>query len=355
MYKASIIVSIDNSFPIINNFFNSLFSNISKKDFEILVVNDACSDLQTITYVQELNTEGKIDTFINLKSKNGFGKANNIGVTHSSTECLIFMNSDIIIVDDILYQLVNVYLHKKYAAIQPLLLYPQTERIQSAGHVFATYFNRHYLENNSIRIFTDNAPIIRQSLTLAFCVVDKKLFFEAGGFNEFYYNGYEGMELILKISQKNKCALLPNLKAYHVRSVAIKNATFSEEQKIPYFWCNCTDIINNDFIESIQKYFSSEIKESVYLSIQLTSLDLYSEVKQAGINISENVLLLQDGKIELFSLLPYSYLHTPTPLLFLCDNFMQLKNNSLWIKLRNSESDLIIDACGNVFHLKELQ
>ena len=331
MYKASIIVSIDNSFPIINNFFNSLFSNISKSDFEILVINDACSDLQTVTYIHDLKAEGKIDTFIDLKNKNGFGKANNIGVEQSSTECLIFMNSDIIIVDDILYQLVDIYSQKEYAAIQPLLLYPQTERIQSAGHIFATYFNRHYLENNSIERLPNNEPIIRQSLTLAFCVVDKHLFFEAGRFNEFYYNGYEGMELILKISQKYKCVLLPHLKAYHVRSVAIKNTTFSEEQKIPYFWCNCNDIIKNDFVTSIQKYISAKSYNHTYLSIQLTSLDLYSEVKQAGINISENILLLYDGHIELFSSLPYLYLHTPTPLLFLCDNFMQLNNTHISI------------------------
>lgn len=304
MYKASIIVSIDNSFPIIDNFFSSLFSNISKEDFEIIVINDACSDWNTITYLNKLKAEHSIDIFINLNKKNGFGRANNIGVNNSSTECLIFMNSDIIIIDDILYKLVNIYYQKEFAAIQPLLLYPQTERIQSAGHVFATYFNRHYLENNTIDVISENTPIIRQSLTLAFCIIDKQSFIDAGYFNEFYYNGYEGMELILKISQKHHCALIPYLKAYHVRSVAIKESTFDEEQKIPYFWCNCREIIKNDFISSVQAKIPQRLFDNFYISIQLTSLDLFSEVIQCGIHITENILLLRSGHIELFSSLP---------------------------------------------------
>ena len=79
-------------------------------------------------------------------------------------------------------------------------------------------------------------------------------------FNEFYYNGYEGMELILKISQKYECALIPNLHAYHVRSVAVKNTTFDEEQKIPYFWCKCINLIKNDFISFIHLYSLPPVK-----------------------------------------------------------------------------------------------
>lgn len=354
MKKASIIISVDNSFSIINNFFEMLFSHINRNDFEIIVVNDCCLNIKTISYLQDLAQKKLLDCLVMLDRKHGFGKANNIGVDKSTTDCLIFMNSDIIITDNILEQLVAIYYQKKYIAFQPLLLYPQTKHIQSAGHIFATYFNKHALENNSSEIFNVQTPINRQSLTLAFCVIDKQAFNNAGGFDEFYYNGYEGLELILKINQLGKCVLIPYLHAYHVRSVAVKNTTFDEEQKIPYFWCKCIDMIQNDFVPFIRQYIPEDAYSKFYMGIQLTTLDLLTEVRNAGLHVEENLLLIQNGSIELFSILPFTYIKTPTPLLFLCDNFTQLKNNALWIQLRNNESDLIVDSNGNVKKLKTL-
>ena len=80
----------------------------------------------------------------------------------------------------------------------------------------------------------------------------------------------------------------------------------------------------------------------------MTSFDIISEVKNAGLHIAESILMIQQGNIELFSILPFSYLKTPSTLLFLCDNFQQLQNNILWVKLRFNKKDLIIDANGNV-------
>lgn len=354
MKKASIIISVDNTFAIVSNFFEMLFLHISRDLFEIIVIDDFCSDIQAMAYINKLAQNGLIDILISLKSKNGFGKANNIGVRNSTTNCLIFMNSDIIINNDILDHLVEIYYNKEFAAFQPLLLYPQTQYIQSAGHIFATYFNKHSLENNTVDILTKKEPIIRQALTLAFCVIDKESFYEADGFDEFYYNGYEGIELILKISQLHKCAIIPYLHAYHVRSVAVNNTVFDEEQKIPYFWCRCSNIIKNDYVEFIQQYIPQDLYNIHYIGIQLTSLDLLTEVKNAGIKITESLLFINKGQVELFSTLPHAFINSLTPLLFLCDNYTQLIKNKLWIHMRNNEKDLVIDSNGNVKRIIDL-
>lgn len=350
MPKASIIISVDNHFALIDNFFHILLTFINKKEYEIIVVDDCCIDYKAKKYLSDLKNQGCIDVLLTLKKKNGFGKANNIAVEKSTTNCLIFMNTDIIITDDILDRLVELHNQKIYAAIQPLLLYPQTQQIQSAGHIFGLYFNRHALEYNDAKLLDNTPPIQRQALTLAFCVIDKNAFLEAGKFQEFYYNGYEGIELILRINQLHTCVLIPSLKAYHIRSVAVKNTTFDEEQKIPFFWCRCEELIYPDFTEFIRQYFPKDVFQNDYLAIQFTSLDLLSEVKNAGLHVRNNILLIQEGNktLELFSILPFSYLKTPTTLLFLCDNYTQLKGNNLWTKLRNNKRDLIIDSNGNV-------
>lgn len=356
MLKASIIISVDNSFSLISNFFHMLLAHIDKRYYEIIVIDDYCTDFQTKNYLDKLDKSGNIDSLIALDKKHGFGKANNLGVKKSSTDCLVFMNTDIIIADNILDQLVKIYDEKKYSAFQPLLLYPQNQQIQSAGHIFASYFNRHALENNAADLLKDEPPMERQALTLAFCVIDKKIFLEEGGFHEFYYNGYEGIELILRISQSHSCVIIPSLRAYHIRSVAIKATNFSEEQKIPFFWCRCTEMIQNDFSDFIQKYIPKDAFHNVYFGIQFTSLDLLTEVRNAGLQVQDDILLIQDANrpLELFALLPFSYLKTSTNLLFLCDNFMQIKSNNLWIQLRENANDLVIDSNGNVKLLKHL-
>lgn len=359
MFKASIIISVDNKFPLIHNFFNMLLAYINKEEYEIIVVDDYCSDYRTKEYLKELKEENFIDIYIILEEKQGFGRANNLAVEKSTTDCLIFINTDVIVTDYIIDQLFAIYNSSNYAAIQPLLLYPQSEKIQSAGHIFASYFNRHAFENNNISVLENSQnPIIRQALTLAFCMVDKDAFEKAGKFNNFYYNGYEGIELILKISQTRTCVVIPYIHAYHIRSVAVKSSNLDEEQKIPYFWCHCRQYIHNDFQEFICKQITKSLFDKVYFAIQFTALDLLSEVRNAGIQIKDDILLIQKAgnPIELFSLLPYSYLNTASCLLFLCDNFVQLLNhNSLWIQLRKGKNDLIIDSNGNVIKLQSLK
>ncbi len=358
MFKASIIVSVDNKYSLINNFFNMLLAHINKKEYEIIVVDDCCSDYQTKEYLKELQKEGLIDVYIILDKKYGFGRANNLGVKKSTTDCLIFINTDIIITNDVIDQLFTIYNSNDYAAIQPLLLYPQSGKIQSAGHIFASYFNRHALENNNISVFKNNHnPIARQALTLAFCMVDKNAFEEAGKFNDFYYNGYEGIELILKISQIHTCVVIPYIHAYHIRSVAVKNSNFDEEQKIPYFWCQCQKYIHNDFCTIIHEQIPQNAFDKDYFAIQFTTLDLFSEVQKAGLKIRDDILLIQKvgNSIELFSILPYSYLNTASCLLFLCDNFVQLNHNNLWIQMRKGKNDLVIDSNGNVIKLQCLK
>lgn len=358
MFKASIIISVDNKFPLINNFFNMLFAHIDKKDYEIIVVNDYCLDYQTKQYLKELEEKNLIDDYIILEKKYGFGRANNMGVEKSTTDCLIFINTDVIVTDNVIDQLFTIYNSNNYAAIQPLLLYPQSEKIQSTGHIFASYFNRHALENNDISILKNNQnPIVRQALTLAFCLVDKDAFEKAGKFNDFYYNGYEGIELILKISQSRTCVVIPYIHAYHIRSVAVKNSNLDEEQKIPYFWCQCQKYIQNDFRKIICEQISKDFFDKIYFAIQFTTLDLLSEVRNTGLQIRDDILLIQKtgNQIELFSILPYSYLNSASCLLFLCDNFVQLSHNNLWIQMRKGKNDLIIDSNGNVIKLQNLK
>ncbi len=355
MKKASIIVAVDSEFSLISNFFELLFSTHNCKEYELIIICDNCSDVKTIDFLQRLYAEGKIDELRCMPQKVGFGRANNIGVSLSKTDYLVFLNTDIILCGNEIDRLLGRMKELVCEAIQPLLLYPQTGKIQSSGHIFGQLFNRHALENNVPEIFGEKKAIDRQALTPAFCIIRKCAFTGAGCYDEFYYNSYEALDLTLAIHLNGgRCVVAPDIRAYHIRMASRSNVEYNEEQQSPYFWKKYHALTQDDYIDLVKSQITQEIQSENYIACCFSHLDLVSEIRNIGINFSEVINLQQAGKIELFGKLPYSFLHTPYPLLFLCNNINLISGNSLWISLRSNAKDLVIDAAGNVLHLQDI-
>lgn len=353
MKKASLIISIDNDYELTSNFFNMLFLSKNICDYEIIVVSDNCENIKTIMLLREYDKNNQIQ-LIELTERHGFGKANNIGVKYSTTSNLIFINTDIILIKNELDELFQAKERLDCKALQPLLLYPQTGKIQSAGHIFGSFFNRHALENNDVSIFDGVDAVERSALTIAFCLIEKDVFWQYGGFNEFYYNAYEGLELTARIHNDNLgCKLIPSIKAYHIRKATRKNIYFNEEQQTPYFWFNCS-YIQEDYSDFIAQYLSQKQLTNNYIAISFTHINLIPLLKKAGLNISETIHIQLSGNIEFFNVLPYAILKSTSSYLFICENFTQIISNKLWFQLRNNISDVVIDCSGNVMSSSQL-
>jgi len=355
MKKASIIVTVDTEYPLISNFFHLLFCTHDVSEYELIVVNDHCPHLETVEYLRRLSQEERIDQLIVLEDKQGFGRANNAGIMASTTEYLVLINTDILLRGHEIDRLLERMKELDCQAIQPLLLYPQNGRIQSCGHIFGHLFNRHALEYNSPEHVIIQRAIERQALTPAFCIIEKSAFMEVGCFDSFYYNSFEALDLTLLIHLKGgRCVVAPDIQAFHIRMASRNTTFFNEEQQNPYFWSKYASLVKDDYIDCVENQLSPDQRSRDYIACCLTHLDLLSEVKKAGLRISEAVNLQQGGPIELFCTLPYSFLHTVYPLLLLCEHMNQLKGNQLWIELRARDEDLVIDSSGNVIPLREL-
>lgn len=355
MKQASIIVTVDTEYPLLNNFFQLLFQTHDMSKYELIVVNDHCTHHETLSYLGRLYSENRIDQFITLKDKEGFGRANNAGIASSTTNYLVLLNTDIILQGHEIDRLSERMRLLSCQAIQPLLLYPQTGRIQSCGHIFGHLFNRHALEYNDPKCLAGQCAIERQALTPAFCIIEKAAFMEAGCFDSFYYNSFEGLDLTLLLQLKGgRCMVAPDIQAYHIRMASRSATFFNEEQQNPYFWSKYAQLVKDDYKDCIESHLSEELKAKDYFACCLTHLNLLSEVQLAGLRVAETLNLQQAGAVELFGILPYSFLYTLYPLLFLCEHFTQLSNNRLWIDLRNRDDDLVIDSAGNVMPLHKL-
>ncbi len=95
MVKVSIIVSVDGSFEMNNNFFEHLFSLNLPDGYEIITITDGVSNQAIIKYLSDLAQSH--DNFILkiLRNKVGIGIANNTAVKESKGELLLFINNDV--------------------------------------------------------------------------------------------------------------------------------------------------------------------------------------------------------------------------------------------------------------------
>lgn len=157
MYKASIIVSLSNEYALTENFFGNLLGIING-DIDVFAVVDGETDRKTIQFLDKLKNMYPNISVIYNNENIGYSKANNIGAFLSSSPYLIFLNSDTFPIDDSLYKMIN-FMDKspEIGVAQGLILYPQTNLVQSAGHIFGFYKTSHAFDG-----LDQQAPIVHR-------------------------------------------------------------------------------------------------------------------------------------------------------------------------------------------------
>jgi GT2 family glycosyltransferase len=172
---------------------------------EIIVVDNGSID-DTVKVISKEKNVKVIENHANL----GFSKANNIGLKHASSELILFMNSDIELIDDSLNKLVEYYKTKEnIGIIGPKFLNPDltTQASVFPRQTALNAFKEFWLnqkESYSKYVPNSKKPIKVWSISGG-CILTNKLFFESiGGWNEKYFFYFEDMDLCRKINQVGK-------------------------------------------------------------------------------------------------------------------------------------------------------
>lgn len=349
--KASIIISVSSSKVIFDNFVYhlSVYKDIS--DYEIIIINDN-SDFNIDEKMISLYLNGSVK-IINCSEKLGYGAANNKAVDYASCDILIFMNDDIILKSNCLETLINDLKCGNADAVQPKLVYPQSNTIQSTGHVFTQFSNAHALENSSILSPAVNKSGFRTALTTAVCATKKDLFLKMGKFDLIYYNAWEGMEYTLKLTMNGyKCFYNHKAEAYHIRGGTRNLYSLDEEYQSAIFWSRWSTKISSDLPHLILSQLKSVELNSVYLLLNFSKItNLNSIMEACSLNIEESISYTYNSgstSIDFFKCLPIKLSQTDLDIIYFANNFTQIKNNALWYELREKHNDLIIDLSGNV-------
>ena len=358
--NVSFIISIDASFEMTNNFFEHLLQDEFAKNSEIVVILDSITNCNVIKYLKKIDSSHNNIKLYFSDKKLGYGRANNYAVKQSKNNILYFINTDVFAEKGCFEKMYNALMIENVACVQPLLIWPQNNRIQCAGSTFGPYYKKHLFAGRTLdSINLSEYPQDRQALTSALYAMRKSDFITYGMFDEFYYNKLESFELSLQLSLSGKrCLCIHEAIAYHSQGTGRNQYYFDFYQQEAYFWTKIGTRFKSDIHKYYSKQLTSNMLKNTYYILSICQIRTAKKsIEQLGISYLDYYELngLSPNNINLYELLPYSLHQLDIPILFFVENIMDLSPNKRWFETRKcKEQDLVIDTYGNLLYASQI-
>ena len=206
----SIVIPTYNRSELTRKCLEALRTHTPAADYEVIVVDNGSTDA-TPAFLKEQAAAGQLRAILNAKNL-GFSKACNQGAAEAKGEFVLFLNNDTEVTPGWLEALTrSAQADPRIGAVGPKLVFPNST-IQHAGVVLVNsgqdpLLARHVYHGAPHDLPEANRPTTYQALTAACLVVPRDLFNQVGGFDEEYWNGYEDVDLCLKIGQAGRLLL----------------------------------------------------------------------------------------------------------------------------------------------------
>jgi len=215
-------------------FFSIIIPSFNNKDLTLKCIESIRKNTQGITYeiivVDDCSTDGAREMLekqkdIHLvlnKNNQGFAKNNNQAAKIAKGEYLIFLNNDTEVQKCWLEAIEDVFKSEKnVGAVGVKLTYPNN-KVQHAGVMIQVdHTPKHIYQHKPSDYRPANHQRDFKILTAACLVIPKKIFEKFGGFDEEFRNGFEDVDLCLKIFHGGyRLIYTPKAVVVHHESVA---------------------------------------------------------------------------------------------------------------------------------------
>lgn len=256
--ESSIIIPVFNQWKFTRSCLTALASTIQDKAVEVIVIDNASTDL-TPEACPVLGRQlfGDAFRYHRCASNKNFGPASNLGAKMAAGEFLIFLNNDTVPLPGWYQPLIDDFSRYPHiAATGPLLLYPKSEpfghTVQHLGVVVSPFSKLGHLYEG----IPAGSPLAQkrrffQIITAACMVIRRELFLAAGMFDEKFINGFEDVELCLRLKQEGyRMTVNPKAKVIHYTSQT-PNRSQHEEENARYLSTKCRGMTTPDWHEHL--------------------------------------------------------------------------------------------------------
>jgi len=220
--SVSIILVNYNTSEEIDNCLTSIFKLSFTFNIEIIVLDNNSPDRSIETLIPKYHGV----KFILLKDNYGFSAANNTGISNSQSDYVLFVNPDVVFIEDCITPILDFFKSDTKAGIcGPMLLNSDFSYQCSSGFRMGIFYE--FLEASFLISLVRKAAYIFRYKNLshqiktgwvsAACMLVKKDFLNSmGGFDESYFMNYEDIDLCKK-AYDNRYGVyyFPYLKCIH--------------------------------------------------------------------------------------------------------------------------------------------
>lgn len=227
---------------------DSIYEKTQGTTFEVIVVDNGSTD-SSAEALSRLTEKRKNFKLIRAGENLGFGRANNLGAKDAMGEYLLFLNSDTLFIENNLPHCVSEMKKDESIGVYSVNLVNKDGSHQASGGYFPNLFRlfawQLFLDDippfsKLIRSIHPHASVARPDwVTGAFMMINKKVFWEAGGFDENIFMYTEELELCYRIKKMGKLVALDS----HTSIIHLGGASggsflalTSEAKGIVYFW-----------------------------------------------------------------------------------------------------------------------
>jgi GT2 family glycosyltransferase len=213
--EVGIVIPVYNKYEYTKKCLDGIFSTNEKTPFEVIVVDNASTDETK----ESLQNDERIKYIANQENL-GFAKACNQGAKETKAKLILFLNNDMEPLPGWLDNLVaETESDPSVAVVGSKLLYGDGS-IQHAGIAFDEKGPYHiYRKEKSEKPYVNKKRYL-QGVTGASLLIRKSIFEKLGGFDEGFVNGYEDVDLCLRVRELGKKILYcPQSVLYHYESI----------------------------------------------------------------------------------------------------------------------------------------
>jgi GT2 family glycosyltransferase len=216
----SVIIPVHDKWNLTADALRSLHEHTQEYAYEVIVVDNGSRD-ETADNLRPLGMSlfGKAFRRMRFEENRNFGPACNVGAKVAATPLLFFLNNDTLCTPGWAPPLLDeLAADPSLGGVGPLLLF-ENRTIQHCG----IYFDRANV-GHLYRHFPADHPAARkkrrfQAITAAALMMPRTLFLEHGGFYEDYRNGFEDVDLCLRIGRSGKrFTCRPDSVVFHLES-----------------------------------------------------------------------------------------------------------------------------------------